>query len=426
MRIGLIGYGRVGQAVSWLLERHAGEYARRLGEALELTTVLCRDTLRERERPAPDGALYTDEERDFFAREHDLVVDCAAHGPRAEALVLRAVEGGCDVVTANQTLIATRGEELFALAEARRVRIGFEGALAGGLPLTGALVHGMGANRVTEFAALLSATCNAVLTKMERDDVSFSEALAAARGAGITHPDTAHDVSGRDTAEKLAIVASVMYQRRVNVERIRTTGIDRLTEEDQRLARELGHTIRLVARAQETHSGVYLRVAPMLVDRREPIASVLGARCAAFLVGDACGRVMMTGEGAGAQPAASAVVSDILRIGALRSHRGPGRLNAWPVGADELAIAPAGETIKRFYVRIPVTDHETGVRAFLDHLRRHETEIRTLHELAGMLVMITEPTSRHRLDDVLDSAPSSGLSLNERVTLRVYTPEWAL
>ncbi|MEM1423949.1 MAG: homoserine dehydrogenase [Planctomycetota bacterium] len=426
MRVGMIGFGRVGQAVAGLLERHGAAYARRLGEPIELETILCRDTLKPRDHAPPADALYTDEERAFFAREHDLVVDCASTGPRADGVVFACVERGCDVVTGNQTLLATRGDELFALAEEKRVRIGFEGVLAGGMPLTGALAYGMGANRVTEFAALLSATCNAVLTKMERDGVGVSEALASARSAGITQPDAKQDLCGRDTAEKLAVVASVLYQRRVDVGSIRTTGIDRLTEEDQRLARELGHTIRLVARAQETPSGVYLRVAPMLVARDEPIASVLGGRCAAFLVGDACGRVMMTGEGAGAMPAASALVSDVLRVGGLRTHRGVGRLNAWPVDAEPLGLAPAGETIKRFYMRIPVADHDTGVRGFLGHLRGRGIEPRTLHELAGMLVMITEPTSRQRLDGALEAYAGDDLDLQKRVTLRVYTPEWAL
>ena len=426
MRIGLIGYGRVGQAVAGLFERHRDEYARRLGEACEIVSVLCRDTLKQRERAVPEGAAYTDEEREFFDCAHDLVIDCAPSGGRAEDLVVRCVERGWDVATGNQTLLARRGDELFALAEEKRVRIGFEGVLAGGMPLTGALAYGMGANRIDEFAALLSATCNAVLTKMERDDVGMSEALAAARSAGITEPDAKCDLSGLDSAEKLAVVASVLYQRPVDVDSIRTTGIDRLTEEDQRLALELGHTIRLVARAQRTAQGVYLRVAPMLVERHEPIASVMGSRCAAFLVGDACGRVMMTGEGAGAMPAASALVSDALRLGGLRAHRGEGRLNAWPVGEAPLEIAPAGETIKRFYVRIPITNHDQGVRPFLDHLRAHEIEMRTLHELAGMLVLITEPTSRQRLDAALDEAPPAGLELKKRVTLRVYTPEWAL
>lgn len=426
MRVGMIGYGRVGQAVVGLLERHARSYEERLGEPIELTTILCRDTLRERRHRVPEGVVYTDEEGDFFAREHELVIDCASSGPMAEKLLLRAVGRGWDVVTANQTLLATRGDELFALAEEKRVRVGFEGVLAGGMPLTGCLAYGLGANRIDEFAALLSATCNAVLTCMEREGVSFSEALAKARNAGITRPDAKEDVCGRDTAEKLAVVASVMYQRRVDVESIRTTGIDTLTEEDQRLAHEMGYAIRLVARAQRTPSGVYLRVAPMLVDAHEPIAGVFGARCAAFLVGDACGRVMMTGEGAGAEPAASAVVSDLLRLGTLRPHRGTGRLNLWPLDAPPLDIAPAGETVKRFYVRIPVTNHETGVREFLAHLREHAIEIRTLHELAGMLVMVTEPATRLALDEVLDHAPAGGLDLNDRVTLRVYTPEWAL
>ncbi len=426
MRIGMIGFGMVGQAVATLLTRHADEYARRLGEPLELASVLCRDTLRERETPVPDGSLYTDEVEDFFAESYDLVVECAGADARCQALVMRCVEAGIDVVTANQTLLATRGEELFTLAEEKRVRIGFEGALAGGMPLTGCLAYGMSANHITEFAGLLSATCNEVLTRMEREDESFSEALNAARVAGITMPDAKEDTRGRDTAQKLAIIATVMYQRRVDVGSIRTTGIDAITEEDQRLARDLGHTIRLVARAQETERGVYLRVAPMLVERHEPIASIYGPRCAAFLVGDACGRVMMTGQGAGAMPAASAIVSDIIRVGALRTHRGEGRLNAWPLGADALGIAPAGETVKRFYVRVPVEDHEQGVRAFLSHLKRGGVEIHVLHELAGMLVMITEPTTRLALDGVLNSAPPCGLDLKKRVTLRVYTPEWAL
>lgn len=425
MRIGMIGFGTVGQAVAGLLERRRDCFERRLGAPIELSTVLVRDTLRERTRPAPEGTLYTDEEREFFGREHDLVVEVAG-GVRVGAEVRKALEQGCDVVTANQTLLAADGDELFALAEEKRCRIGLEGAIAGGLPLIGALEHGLASSIVTEFAGLLSSTCNEVLTRMDARAESFSEALAAARRMGITMPDAKADVSARDTAEKLVIVAALLFQRRVSVSEIRTTGIDRITEEDQRLARELGHTIRLIARAQSTDHGVYLRVAPMLVDRSEPIAGVRGPRNAAFIVGDACGRVMLTGEGAGGDPAASAVVSDILRLGALRAHKGVGRLNPWPVGDERIQIAGAGETVKRFYVRLPVKDHETGVRAFLAHLADRGVGVRSLHELIGMLVLITEPTTRKELDDAMESAPSGGLNVRERVTLRVYTPEWAL
>jgi len=422
----MIGYGRVGQAVATLLARRRADYEARLGEPVELASVLVRDTLRPRDTPLPEGVLYTDEDREFLGQEHDIVVECAGGTHALWRVLERCVRAGCDLVTSNQTLLATRAHELFALAEEHRVRVGYESALVGSVPLVAALERALGASDVLEFAGLLSATCNDVLTRTEGDDTGMSEAIGDAERAGITMPDRDDDLSGRNAAEKLAIVATLLYRRRVDVSDIRTTGIDRLTADDQRLARELGHAIRLVARAQQTPLGVYLRVAPMLIERSEPIANIRGPRAAAFIAGDPCGRVMLTGAGAGAGPVASALVSDLLAIAEQRAHKGEGRLNAWPTDAERLDIAPAGETVKRFYVRVPVRSHDGGIRALTHHLASFAIGVRTLHELPGTLVFITEPCSRKQLDAALDSEETSGLAMDERTVLRVYTPEWTL
>ncbi len=427
MRIGLIGFGVVGQGVGELLRTRGAAYASRAGEPLELVSVLVRNTGKERDHELPAGAELTDDPDAFFGSTPDVVIEAmgGAHAPLE--YLTRAIESGADVVTANKSLVAAHGNGLYALAERCRTRIHIEAALAGGLPVHAALVHGLGANTVHEFAGILNATCNEVLTAMSERNEGFHEALARAQRNGFAEPDPTMDVNGHDAAEKLAILATLMYQQPVSAEGIRVSGIERITTEDQRLARELGYTIRLIARAHGTPRGVYLRVAPMLVDRAEPLAGVFGPRLACTFVADPVGRTMLIGEGAGRFPTASAILSDVIALAVTRPDRSGGkRLNHWPVGASPLEIAPAGETAKRFFVRLPMRHHDGSVRELLAHLARFGVGVQTLHELPETLVLITEPTGRSNLDACLDTPCSSGFDIAGRVTLRVYTPEWEL
>ncbi len=423
-----MGFGTVGRGVAELLTLHPERHAQRAGQPLTITHVLVRDEIKERPTPPPEGALLTDEPEVFFNGQNaegppwDLLIEVAGGIEAPNRIITRAIEAGRDVVTANKSLIAARADELFALAEERRVRIGFEAAVAGGLPVVAAL-DALHANDFRDFAGILNATCTFVLSQMRDEGHSYSEAINAARRLGYAEADPTLDVSGRDAAEKLAILATLLFQRRVHPDAIRTTGITRITTEDMRLARELGYAIQLLARALRADDRVYLRVAPMLIPLNDPIARIRGAMNAAFFLGDAVGGSMIAGEGAGGLPTASAVVADAIRLATLTHQRAPGRLNPWPIAPEPLDIAPAGETEKRFFIRAPISHHDGVVEAFTQHLRAHDIALERLHELPDTLAAIVGPVTRQHLDATLEQPCCNGINVEASVVLRVYTPQ---
>jgi homoserine dehydrogenase len=277
----------------------------------------------------------------------------------ARAFIMRALTAGKHVVTANKALLAHHGAELYEEARRRGVALGFEAAVAGGIPLIRAVKEGLVANRVLSLAGIVNGTCNYILSKMTDEGLDFSLVLKEAQAHGYAEADPTLDIEGMDSAHKLQILASLAFRTFVDLKDIHTEGITRITAQDIEYARELGFRIKLLAIAKVSGegSGVEVRVHPTMIPAASPLAAVSGVFNGIFLTGDAVGDLMFYGRGAGQMPTASAVVSDVVEIARRIAHGLPSlALDLPSVGPAPLPLTPMEAIRCCYYLRVTAQD----------------------------------------------------------------------
>jgi len=355
----MIGCGTVGSGVARLLKDQADLYANRLGARLELRRMLVRDVTRPRDVPGLDASMLTDDPDAFYATpEMPLVIEVAGGTGKIREYVLRALNEGKPIVTANKSLLAAHGAEIHAAARAKNVSVGFEASCGGGIPMVTALKFGLMANRIEALFGILNGTCNFILTAMTRDGKTYDDALAEAQKLGYAEADPTLDVSGRDAAEKLAILASLAFGVRVDPETVQCEGIDGIDLADLRFGAELGYDIKLLAIAerQGQSESISLRVHPCFISEQSPLAQVRDAFNALSVFGHAVGHTMFFGRGAGQMPTASAVVSDLINVASGWYARAFTEMNLWCDRKDPPRLVEHGELIGRYYLRVNALD----------------------------------------------------------------------
>ncbi len=363
LRIALAGLGTVGAGVIRLVEANQALIARRAGRGIEIVAVSARDRSRNR---GVDLSKYAWEDDMVILGEKDnvdVVVELVggSDGP-ALACARTTIEAGKSLVTANKAMIAHHGLELAAKAEAAKVALKFEAAVAGGIPVIKGLREGAAANAIERVYGILNGTCNYILTVMEDSGRDFADVLSEAQAKGYAEADPAFDIEGTDAAHKLSILAAIAFGSKVDFAAVDTAGITRLRAADIAQANALGYVIRLIGMADtEEQAGgnrLFQRVQPHLVPFDHPLAHVDGATNAVVAEGNFSGRLLFQGAGAGEGPTASAVVADLIDIA--RSTMGGGEVGApFSVPVAELeAMAPAdsGHRLSRSYIRFMVTD----------------------------------------------------------------------
>jgi homoserine dehydrogenase len=300
--LGLIGWGTVGGGVLEVLARSPSVIRERCDLDLQVKTIVTRTPARPRAQ-SPGAATVT-ADAEVLLRDPEIKTVMLLVGGTTDArqLCLRAIEAGKHVVTANKALLAEHGDEIFAAAARRGVGVAFEAAVAGGVPVIAALRDGLLANRIEAIYAILNGTCNFILTKMETEGLGYREALAEAQRLGYAEEDPTLDVSGADTAHKLALLARIAFNARIPLSQVRVEGIQRLGFLDIRSAKTMGARIKLIAAARQRPEGLELRVAPTLVPFEHPLADVSRNYNGIFVVGDAAGPTLLVGQGAGALP----------------------------------------------------------------------------------------------------------------------------
>ncbi len=317
--IGIIGFGVVGGGVVTVLERDRATIAARTGVDLELRAVVSLPPYATTEvlgaQLGPDLKLLTG---DPDVRIALLLVGGTTV---AKDMALACLAAGKHVVTSNKALIAAHGDELFAAAKAKRVAIAFEAAVAGGIPIIGALRDGLAANRIESLTGILNGTCNFVLTMMEQKGWSYAQALGEAQRLGYAEADPTLDVNGTDTGHKLAILARIAFGIRVPLVNLRIEGIQNVTAQDMASAARLNSRIKLLAMATQRAEGLELHVAPTLVPLDHPLAAVHMNYNGVYVVGTSAGPQLYTGQGAGALPTASAVLSDVIDVALGRAEQ---------------------------------------------------------------------------------------------------------
>jgi homoserine dehydrogenase len=371
VRVGIVGFGTVGRATADIIEKHRDLISQRSGVTLAVTAVCRRSSIEP--ASAPSGArVYTDWKQLLQDPNVDVVVETMGGTSDSLQLVRGALEQGKPVVTANKNLLAGHGDELFSLAAARRLPIGFEASVAGGIPILRVIHESTAGDRLRSVHGILNGTANYILTQMESRGIEFDEALSEAQQAGFAEADPSFDIDGQDARDKLCILARMAFEGRLEVSRIPTHGIRHVRAIDIHSAARLESTIRLVGSAEQTDSGLEVSVRPWLVSRRSMLAKVEGVNNAVFLVGDKIGTQMFYGRGAGGDATGSAVVSDLIEIardfaaGQLSAKNISGFLNA-----RDLTLCDSPRPVS-WYLRLTVKD-QRGIVARVAEVIAHES-----------------------------------------------------
>ena len=365
INVGLLGIGTVGGGTFNVLKRNEEEITRRAGRPIRITTVA--DKNLELARSVTGGGVKLTD--DAFAvvadPEIDIVVELIGGYGVAKDLVLKAIDNGKHVVTANKALLAVHGNEIFAAAQKKGVMVAFEAAVAGGIPIIKALREGLTANRIQWLAGIINGTTNFILSEMRDKGLPFAEVLKEAQALGYAEADPTFDIEGVDAAHKATIMSAMAFGIPMQFDKAYIEGITKLESADITYAEQLGYRIKLLGISRKRDKGVELRVHPTLIPEKRLIANVEGAMNAVLVQGDAVGATLYYGKGAGAEPTASAVIADLVDVTRLHTadpeHRVP-HLAFQPDQVQDIAVLPIEEVLTSYYLRMRVED-KPGVLA---------------------------------------------------------------
>ena len=380
LRIAIAGLGTVGTGVVKLLQTHAGDLARRCGRPIEIVAVSARNRGRDRGIDLSHYRWHDDPLALAGLAEVDVVVELigGSEGP-ARKLLEAAIAGGKHVVSANKALLAHHGAALAQAAEAKGVSLGYEAAVAGGIPIIKTLREGLAANRIERIYGILNGTCNYILTTMRQTGREFADVLADAQRLGYAEADPSFDVDGVDAAHKLAILAGLAFGCEVDIGHVHVEGIRNVSAVDIAFAEELGFRIKLLGIARLTEHGIEQRVHACMVPLGTPIAHVEGVFNAVVTEGDFVGQNLCQGRGAGAGPTASAVVADLIDIARGRSQP------TFGLPAGELKKLPASPMARHrgaYYIRLMVVDKPGVIADVTAALRDEEVSLESMLQRA--------------------------------------------
>ncbi len=356
-KVAIVGLGTVGSGVARLLLDHGDRTARHAGRVLWLEQVVVRDLKKKRDCEVPSGLISDDLTRITRDPEIKAVAHLLGGLEPARTIMLKLLESGKDVITANKALLAEHGPELFDRARELGRSIAFEASVAGGIPIVANISQCLSANQIESLAAILNGTSNFILTHMEASGMAYDDAVREAQRLGYAEADPTMDVDGTDTAQKLAILAHLAFGSRIPWSDIPRRGIDTLDAADLRYANELGYRIKLLAVARLDEGGLELHVSPTLLKIGTPLAEVRGAFNAVRVVGDAVGPLFFHGLGAGQMPTASAVVADMIDTVVGRTAITFRTLELWSQREDDRVPLRDPSTVRsRYYLRFHVDD----------------------------------------------------------------------
>ncbi len=411
-KVAIIGFGTIGSGVARLLLEHKDRISRQTGRRVDLVKIVDPDIQRARNVAVPPGILTTDVSAVIDDPEIEAVVQLIGGLEPDRSIMLRVLQSGKNVITANKAVIAEHGPELFDCARKMGRTIAFEAAVGGGIPIIAAINQSLVANQIQSIHGILNGTSNFILTQMEEQGKSYADALAEAQKLGYAEANPAMDVNGSDAAQKLAILAHLAFGARVDWKQIPRIGIDTVDVAEMRFARELGYCIKLLAVAELVAEGLQLHVAPTLVRQRSTLAQVHGAFNAMRIVGDAVGRVFLHGLGAGQMPTASACVADLIDTLLGRTAITFNTLQLWsdareaPVSLRDPSSVPG-----RFYLRFNVADRPGVMAEITGILGKQKISISSViqHESAAEaggtvpLAIMTHTTSEGAIREATDA-----------------------
>ena len=361
IKIALLGFGTVSQGTFNLLQDNADLITNRSGVTIEISKIFVRNPDKYSHIKLPSSAQYVTNIDDVINDETiDIVVELMGGTTFAKECVEAALKHGKSVVTANKDLLAEAGPYLFDLAYKNKVDLRFEASVLGGIPIIRTLYDSLGGNRITELVGIMNGTTNFILSKMTDEGLSYEDVLKEAQDLGYAEADPTADVEGLDAARKLAILASISFNRRIFFEDVTVEGITKIDTEDISFGKEFGYNIKLIGIAKETTKGLSLNVYPAFVPLTHPLASVRGSYNAIYIKGNGIDDAMFYGRGAGSLPTGSSVVSDIMEVAQNAAFESTGRFK--PFYFDQKNIYSPGKIQSSYYMRLAVAN-KTGVLA---------------------------------------------------------------
>lgn len=422
IKIGLLGLGTVGTGVVKILNNNSESIQQKVGTELSIEKILVNDKNKKRNINL-DEELITDNAEDIINNPQiDLIVELIGGENPAHEYIINSIKNKKCVVTANKLIIAKYGEEILKLAREKGVQVSYEGSVAGGIPIIRPLKESLAASRIKEIYGILNGTTNYILTQMTKEGKEFDSVLSKAQELGYAESDPASDISGKDAAYKIAILASIAFETTVDFNSFYIEGIEGITPEDIELADELGYVIKLLAIARKTGEGLDIRVHPTFISKDHPLALVNDVFNAIYLQGDVVGDVMSYGKGAGQMPTGSSVVADIIQTAKDINYQRIKTHN--PDITLDYKLKNINEVKNPFYLRIQVNDKPGVMARITKILGNNQVSLASVlqkHRLTPVvpLVLITHPVKEKFINNSLKELKELDDVININSVIRV-------
>ena len=405
--IGLLGLGTVGSGVASALLSKAGSLAEQAGATLVLKKVLERDKSKLSALKLEPRTFANHIDEVISDPEVDIVIEVIGGEHPAVEYIRQAITNGKHVVTANKEVIAKHGHELLSLARKHNVDLRYEASVGSAIPLISPFQQDLAANDISAIYAILNGTTNYILTRMSQEGLDFALALKQAQELGYAEANPANDIEGIDTVYKLAILSSLAFHTEVDPQDIYREGISRLTPQDFRYAKEFGYAIKLLAIAKRAGETIEVRAHPAFIPEESQLAKVDGVYNAIQVEGDLAGKLIFYGRGAGALPASSAIIADVLTIARNICH---GVSNVPRVKLNQkLAVKPMSDINTRYYFRLNVADRPGVLSQISEILGKNNISISSviqkesdLTSQTAVLVVMTHPAEERAVQKALD------------------------
>lgn len=393
--VGMAGFGTVGSSVYQVLKRNAALIHARAGKQIEIKRVVCRKT--DKVILQTQGNVIASNDLNSIIDDPSISVVIEVMGgiEPAKTFILNALKNGKDVITANKALLATHGDEIFTEARKQNRSVFFEASVAGGIPVIKALREGLAGNQISEISGILNGTCNYILSAMHKTPLSFAEALKNAQQLGYAEADPTFDIEGLDTGHKLSILTSLAFGVPFHFDITAVEGIKGISSLDIQFAQKLGFVVKLLATVEKINDRLAYQVAPTLIPQNSILAQVSDAMNAVEIVGDAVGKTLFYGAGAGGEATASAVLADVIDIA--KGHKSIVK----PDSATVVTFLDNNEKRNKNYIRFNSSSLNDLTNHVLPTLEKHQIVVEKIEQINENLVLLTQEIDEKTLQKAL-------------------------
>lgn len=393
--VGMAGFGTVGSSVYQVLKRNAALIHTRAGKQIEIKRVVCRKTDKVILQTQGNVIASNDLNSVIDDPSISVVIEVMGGIEPAKTFILNALKNGKDVITANKALLATHGDEIFEEARKQNRSVFFEASVAGGIPVIKALREGLAGNQISKISGILNGTCNYILSAMHKTPLSFAEALKNAQQLGYAEADPTFDIEGLDTGHKLSILTSLAFGVPFHFDITAVEGIKGISSLDIQFAQKLGFVVKLLATVEKINDRLAYQVAPTLIPQNSILAQVSDAMNAVEIVGDAVGKTLFYGAGAGGEATASAVLADVIDIA--KGHKSIVK----PDSATVVTFLDNNEKRNKNYIRFNSSSLNDLTNHVLPTLEKHQIVVEKIEEINENLVLLTQEIDEKTLQKAL-------------------------